>query len=71
MAGCKYETPTKQDVLTEMKSAFNTLDNYLETPEGMTEEVPDISTQLISYIKILRQEIHIETLKDIVKNNNV
>ena len=49
MAGCEYSFPTKENVLTEMKSAFRTLANYLEvtTPD---EEIPEIYRQLLAYI---------------------
>ena len=50
MAGCKYSNPTEEDVITEMKEAFRTLDCYLETPDGMTEKIPDIYYQLLEYI---------------------
>ena len=49
MAGCKYSNPTKRDVIREMKSAFRTLDAYIEI-EGREDDIPDIFCQLLDYI---------------------
>ena len=48
MAGCKYETPTKEDVIRDIKFAFRTLDNYLDL--NPSEPIPSIYYELIDFI---------------------
>ena len=58
MGGCKYSEPTIEDVIIEMTSAYRTLSNYLETPDGMPEPVPEIYWQLEKYINEKRRSNH-------------